>query len=517
MKKHLSFSKEIVFLLFLGSIALPSFAQVQQGAPPIKTAHTILHKAVQKDTAWVMGPVVDRIYFVKFDNQGRKWVENSLNPDGSADRKIVYVYGEDGRVKEQIIASVKKGGVTGFYQYQYDEQGRLNQGAFLDTNRKALLTVNVEFDESGKRVKLLAESENPVRRRSKEFIYDEDGKPVNVLEEDSQNPQWGKRTRAWGKSDSVPLKLYSDKVSLQPKMSKQGKVDYTYDVYNNWVKRVEYDGGKPEYIIVRTIVYADQSTDWVDFRLKGEVKKVTQMSYVAIPKGPETIDRGKKQGAFFCYEFDQQGRKTGAETYSDVGVLQGAIVYAYDETGNVKKEVYKSPLGEIKHSIVSNYSPKGELRSKTLFDSEDKTLRKGVFRYDVEGNCINETWFGMDGSKYSEFRYTYDPYGHQIEKQVLLQPEKSPDYEPVERSWSFKGQLLEEWIGNSPELRHRTYKYSTKGEVIGGTEQLESRPAQPYIYKFYNDDRGNWTKRIKFVDDIPVVYEERELVYFTKQ
>lgn len=280
MKKHLSFSKEIVFLLFLGSIALPSFAQVQQAAPPIKTAHTILHKAVQKDTAWVMDPVVDRIYFVKFDNRGRKWVENSLNPDGSADRKIVY---------------------------------------------------------------------------------------------------------------------------------------------------------------------------------------------------------------------------------------------AYDEAGNVKKEVYKSPLGEIKHSTVLSYSPNGELRSKTILDSEDKTLRKGLFRYDVEGNCINETWFGTSGSKYSEFRYTYDPYGHQIEKKVLLQPEKSSDYEPVERSWSFKGQLLEEWIGNSPELRHRTYKYSTKGEVIGGTEQPDGRSAQPYIYKFYNDDRGNWTKRIKFVEDIPVLYEERELVYFTKQ
>ncbi|MEB3373583.1 hypothetical protein SFC43_10655 [Bacteroides sp. CR5/BHMF/2] len=45
---------------------------------------------------------------MRYDRHGRKIAENSLNPNGSADRKIIYVYDKDGHVEEEIIASIKK-------------------------------------------------------------------------------------------------------------------------------------------------------------------------------------------------------------------------------------------------------------------------------------------------------------------------------------------------------------------------------------------------------------------------
>ena len=30
----------------------------------------------------------------------------------------------------------------------------------------------------------------------------------------------------------------------------------------------------------------------------------------------------------------------------------------------------------------------------------------------------------------------------------------------------------------------------------------------------HNDDQGNWKIRIKYIDDVPVVYEEREYTYY---
>lgn len=84
------------------------------------------HRAVQKDTAWTPGAIVDQIHFVRYNRHGRKIAENSLKPDGSADKKIIYVYDKDGRVKEEIIASIKQGGITDVYQYYYDSSGRRN-------------------------------------------------------------------------------------------------------------------------------------------------------------------------------------------------------------------------------------------------------------------------------------------------------------------------------------------------------------------------------------------------------
>ena len=30
----------------------------------------------------------------------------------------------------------------------------------------------------------------------------------------------------------------------------------------------------------------------------------------------------------------------------------------------------------------------------------------------------------------------------------------------------------------------------------------------------YNDEYGNWKTRVKFINDVPVLYEEREYVYY---
>lgn len=62
------------------------------------------------DLVWTMGAIVSQIHFVRYDNQGRKAVENLLNPDGSAKNKLLYVYDDAGRIKEEITASVKETG-----------------------------------------------------------------------------------------------------------------------------------------------------------------------------------------------------------------------------------------------------------------------------------------------------------------------------------------------------------------------------------------------------------------------
>jgi len=140
--------------------------------------------------------------------------------------------------------------------------------------------------------------------------------------------------------------------------------------------------------------------------------------------------------------------------------------------------------------------------------------RKGVFRYDIEGNCISEVWFNKDGSKFSEFRYQYDPMGQLMAKDVLFHQEEGAEYVPLKRVWNNRGRIVEELKGLPQDIRRYTYKYSISGEVISGTEPVDGQSDVGYVYKFYNDEYGNWKIRVKFINDVPVLYEEREYVYY---
>ena len=144
-------------------------------------------------------------------------------------------------------------------------------------------------------------------------------------------------------------------------------------------------------------------------------------------------------------------------------------------------------------------------------------MQRDVYRYDIEGNMVQEFGYLTNGTKCSEFRYIYDSYGQQIERKVLLQPEGSDPVGSVRRGYNFQGRVVfEEYLSpDGTSQSQHTYRYNTKGELISGTERPEGQTEEvKYVYKFHNDNQGNWKIRIKYIDDVPVVYEEREYTYY---
>lgn len=470
MKEYTSMKlKFILFCFFLGCHLL-TFAQIENDTIPLRSVRTTTYQAVQKDTTWVTGAVISLIHFVKFDKQGRAWIENSLNPDGSASRKILNEYGDDGKLKEETVISFKKGLKGGIFQYEYDKLGRINKIINLDTDRNPIEVISAEYDTTGKIIK----SEN---------YY-----------------------------DTIPLRTYSQKFSSLRKINSKWKVEYTqYDEYANWLSCIVFNKkGQPEYIIKRDIDYVKNDNDWAKIPLRGCVKSVRQSSYIAVPKGPESIDKGRKQGTFFRYDFNDSGFKILEETYSDTGVLIDRITYEYDNNNRIIRENHKTPDDKLSTYLVWGYDKNGNLKTKSLYDAQGVLLRKGVFHFNVEGSCTRETWFKQGGKKVSEFCYGYDSYGWQREKEVLFHEEEGPEYYPVKRIWNFQGRMVEKIVDRGAFQDRYTYKYNSKGEVISGTEELNGQPIVNFIYKFNNDQQGNWKIRIKFVDDVPVVYEERQ-------
>lgn len=516
-------------ILFIIASLMTTSALAQnkvQEAPFFKSTRTTVHRAVQKDTVWTPGAIVDQVHFVRYNRYGRKIAENSLKPDGSADRKIIYVYDKDGCVKEEIIASIKQGGITDIYQYYYDSKKRMNGKHKLTPERTVVSIDTIIRNKAGLVVQRIHKGIN-IRIKDQQMIpyqesinifYDTQGQVTEVIEESTLNKNGNPGNRKLLKNDTIPLKRYSEgSVFERYNVPRSKRVDTAYDMYGNWIKRTEYNGAIPEFIVMRHIEYAGQDdTDYKKLLLQGKVKSVYQTSYIALPNGPDIINRGQKKGIFFIYQFDKNGRKTVTSHFSNAGIPEGSTEFVYDVNDYIEKEVHKSTTAKIESTVQMHYDNEGRVKSKALLDANGEMQRKTIFRYDGEGNCIAELCFNKDGSKYSDIRNQYDPYGNLILKEILIAPTEATgiEYEPIKRIWNARGRVVEEKIGTPGNERHYTYQYSTRGEIISGTETVNNEQPAKFVYKFYNDKYGNWKKRIKFIDDKPVLYEEREYTYY---
>lgn len=507
----------LFLLLAAGSVVLRA-----QDQPGIKNIRTVVYEPLLKDTTWVTGKVVDYITFVKYDNKGRTIVENRLKPDGGPHGKLVYVYNSAGQVSREIYATADKG-VSNCWDYTYDEKGRLNCIVSMNGQEDTLQVVSALYDEAGKVLKKYAKDYVKDTSWGRQVLYNADGVPENVIVLGGSNENMDRvgefRIEKWdtlGLNRMGALRLGKMRVV---KDSNEKNPIQKIDEAGNWTERFEgcNEHGEPNFIIRRDIEYAGTGNDWEKIPVRGKVKRVQQRSYVAIPKGPQAVDKGEKKGQFFVYEFDENGRKTKEERWSETGVCREKIQYEYDENGNLSKESHYTPAGVLTVTKNYVYDKEGRLKHCSILDDKGEIMQRDVFRYDIEGNMVQEAGYLTNGTKCSEFRYMYDSYGQQIERKVLLQTEGDDPVGSVRRGYNFQGRVVfEEYLSpeGTPQSQH-TYRYNTKGELISGAERPEGQSEEvKYVYKFHNDNQGNWKIRIKYIDDVPVVYEEREYTYY---
>lgn len=474
-----------LLLLLLSTIPM-SHAQSQPG---IKNMRTVVYEPVLKDASWTKGKVVDFILFVKYDNEGRKIVENRLKPDGAPYGKLVYLYNASGQVAREIYASADEG-VSDCWDYTYDEMGHINNIVFMNGEEDTLATVSALYDESGK--------------VQKKIIRDYLKNRLTETEDTASLKRAG--ARRLGRMQVVKDKIENNKI-------------IKVDEHGNWTERHERCSvdGKPEFIVCRDIVYAGDEKDWNKLPLKGKVKSVKQSSYVAIPQGPQAVDKGAKKGRFFVYQFNRNGLKTREECFSDTGKPTENISYEYDENGNLLKEIHYTPANVLTKTRTYQYDKKGRPKHCVITNEKGEKISMNIYRHDLESNLVQEVRYRTDGTKSGEFRYVYDSYGQQVERKVLFQADEVSPMNSIRRTYNFQGRIVGEEHLLLPGVGRNiyTYRHNAKGEVISGTEQLDGQPEEvKFVYKFYNDNRGNWKIRIKYVNDVPVVYEERKYEYY---
>lgn len=504
--------------LLMLTFATPILAE---SIPVIKSTRKVVYEAVPKDSTWITGKVVDYIMFTKYDSLGRELVENALEPDGRPHYKAVYLYDKKGRISKDIYATAREG-VKKCWAYQYDGAGRMNCMVTTDGKGDTLSVDSVLYNEKGLIGKRVLKDYTNGTVMGTQLVYDDEGVARKKILSFSGNQKlvvndW--ITEGDTASLQRPVFISSSRRFTPPLNPVKVKKRVTeVDVFGNWTEMIRYtsDSITPEYIIKRDIVYAGMDNDWDKMHLHGKVKRLRQSSYVAIPKGPQAVDKGKKKGLFFVYGYDDKGRKTEEETFSDTGVPMEKVRYEYGEDGTLQKEMHQSRAGVVKKCV--NYRYGGGKRLKACFISDGKGDVQGMmaYRYDLEDNRVLELGYRSDGTKYKEVRYKYDSYGQPVEKEVILQPEDEVKEYPFRCSWNFQGRLLAKQVLLLPGVgrNNYTYCYNPGGQVISGTEEFDGQPEVKYVYKFFKDDKGNWKIRIKYVDGVPVLYEEREYTYY---
>ena len=527
---------KVLSLLVLPIFPLMLTAQVN-GNKPIKKTRTTIYQAVAKDSTFTTGAIVAHFNYVRYDELGRVWIERQVNDKGETVRQIQYAYNNDNRVARQIATSQKE--PFRDYSYSYDEQGRLVGVLCVDSVGVLITKSDLSFYADGKFEKLIHEY-NVLNQKGEPqndryiyidyYMYNGDGELIEVNQEraikgvpriivrkpekhDKQPVRLLKGLDIAAMKDAMILKnLPNDSIAIQ-----EQTVVFEYDCYDNWVKRTELTDSVPQFISLRTIDYDTLTTQCQQLNLQHRVKTVKQSSYKAIHKGPGSIDKGAKQGVFYVYEFDAAGHKTKEDHYSEVGVKLGATQYVYNDNDQVVKENRKDANGNLKQSVDWNYDAQGQLKNKVIKTAAGEISHKGIFHYNIERNCVAQIWYAKDGTKCAEMAYLYDGFGQLIEEQVLLKPQidLGVEFKNIKRKWNSRGRVEEELVENdNGEIELLTYKYNKNGKLIGGSEAFNDQPAIDYVYKFYNDEHGNWKKKVKFVNDISTVYEEREYVYY---
>jgi len=474
--------------LLIGILLFGFITTYAQDTPIIRSARITVYKAVQKDTIWTTGNIVDNIYFVKYDNEGRMSVENLLAPDRSPLHKIIYRYDADGKVVKEIYVGTKREGLLCYvWGYGYDAEGRLSTITTMNGRQDTIGIVTAIYDTDGKVQKKIFDD----RRASEARVVELDD--TTKLKRESLNYM-----KSWRKAKR-PMQKIVEK-----------------DEYGNWTQRTGFAlDGHPTYITKRSIIYEGMESDWERLALQDKVKSVRQYSYIAVPMGVETVLRGKKQGHFFAYEFDAQGRIISDEAFTEKGVSVKTVKYEYGENGKLQKEEHRTPAGALTKYIEYQYGDEGYCKSGAIYNEKSEQTGKVVFRHDWEGNRMQETVYEKDGTKSEDYRYFYDSYGQRIGRKVITS--STENVYPYRRTWNFRQRMTsEEILLPEDKLDRYTYQYNKKGEVISGTEQPAGQPEEKFVYKFHRDEKGNWKIRIKYVDDIPVLYEERKYVYYEK-
>jgi hypothetical protein len=263
-----------------------------------------------------------------------------------------------------------------------------------------------------------------------------------------------------------------------------------------------------------------------EMNIMGKVKSVKETAYQAevkfgiIEKGNKTIlDRdfggfGYEKDIFLTFNYNENVEvicyyeRDGALSYKDI--------YSYDENSYLIEINRYHSDGALTTKFTYKYDDNKNPIEMCNFNSKGKMYVKKSAKYDDKGNLIEYIYGLPDGSfgPLSEklfFKYNEDGYKIQEDRYIPLSHENGGGLYTDLLKYDNKGNLIEKKHYRHGNLTLQDFfKYDENNNIIQTFRLNDYKKTYDYVY----DDKGNWIKRIEYVNGIPKYILVRELEYY---
>lgn len=185
----------------------------------------------------------------------------------------------------------------------------------------------------------------------------------------------------------------------------------------------------------------------------------------------------------------------------------------YNEKGNITEVILYDSDSKTTDLRRFEYNDKGEkFRGTSITDSKLET--KDIYKYDNKGNIIECKSYNIGGTLESYFTYKYDNKGNvtilNYNSDGTL---KNKDIFIYDNKWD----IVEDNMYDSEEnLQYKNiYKYDNTGNLVKkNSYDSEGNLLEKYTFKYEFDNKGNWVKRIVFLDNAQELISTREYEYY---
>ena len=200
------------------------------------------------------------------------------------------------------------------------------------------------------------------------------------------------------------------------------------------------------------------------------------------------------------------GNKTYCQPFEKTSGKVKTIIEKCYNAVDVFGEIKKTTL-IYKH--VNLYNLNSKIIETNRYNENDVLTYKDIYKYDDNGNLIESNLYKPDGSLDCKVIYKYDEKGVVTGNSWYYNTGKLGSITLFKYNVNEKVIVEEYYKADGSLLYTTTHKYNDKGFIIE-SKGKDSSSNNIDVY----DNTGNWIKRTRFSNLIPLFLWEREISYY---
>lgn len=189
------------------------------------------------------------------------------------------------------------------------------------------------------------------------------------------------------------------------------------------------------------------------------------------------------------------------------------ITYVYDAKGNLTEENLFMKSEVVQYKKLYAYDRDNRKVSESTYDKDGKLMYKTLYGYDGD-NLVSVETINENGEPGDVEKYSYDDKGNLTMEYEFSSFNNSESTEEI--IYDDKGNKIKRIITRDKKpVAVVSYAYDEHDNLIKTEVQdNQNNFTESRSYRYEYDKKGNWIKRLSFINDEPKYVIERQIKYF---